>query len=72
MNRYEVHFEGEKIADAKSFDKAMDIAFEILDVIRKYPKDKDEKEHIQIRFYWWFDRIFKPKRYSVLVLTKFL
>lgn len=58
MNRYEVHFEGEKIGDADNFNAAMDIATEILETIKKYPKEKDEYQLLQIHCYWWFDRLF--------------
>ncbi len=66
MNRYEVHFEGEKIGDADNFNTAMDIATEILETIKKYPKDKDEYQFIQIHCYWWFDRLFNPTKYSII------
>ncbi len=66
MNRYEVHFEGEKIGDADNFYLAMDIATEILETIRKYPKEEDEYKYLQIHCYWWVDRIFNPKIYSII------
>lgn len=60
FNRYEIWFD-EKIGDATSFNKAMEIATEILDTIKKYPnpKEPDEYVYLQIRCYHWFDRLFK-------------
>lgn len=60
FNRYEIHFL-EKIGDATSFKKAMDIAQEILDTIKKYPEEEDEYQYLQIHCYWWFDRFFGVK-----------
>ena len=69
FNRYEIWFE-EKIGDTNSFYKAMDIATEILDTIKKHPKedDKDEYVYLQIRCYHWIDRLFKIKHKSVPVI----
>lgn len=60
FNRYEIHFL-EKIGDTTSFKKAMDIAQEILDTIKKYPEEDDEYKYLQIRCYWWLDRFFWVK-----------
>lgn len=63
FNRYEIWFE-EKIGDATNFYKAMEIATEVLDVIKKHPdqKDPDEYVYLQIRCYNWFDRLFRIKQ----------
>jgi hypothetical protein len=66
FNRYEIYFDGEKIGDANSFNKSMDIATEILDTIKKYPKEEDEYQLLQIRCYHWLDRIFSPKKYTLV------
>lgn len=69
FNRYEIWFD-EKIGDATSFNKAMDIASEILDIIKKYPNpnDIDEYLYLQIRCYHWLDRWFKIKHKKVPVI----
>lgn len=66
MNRYEVHFEGEKIGDANNFYSAIEIANEILDTIKKYPKEKDEYQHLQIHCYLWFEQIYEPDKYRIV------
>jgi hypothetical protein len=60
FNRYEIWFD-EKIGDTNSFKKAMDIATEILETIKKYPKEPDEYQLIQIHCYWWVHRLFRVK-----------
>jgi hypothetical protein len=78
MNRYEIHFDGEKIGDASNFEKAMEIGYEILDTIKKYPKETDEYQLLQIRCYHWLDRLFRRKnhvgmkshRYTIVVWSE--
>jgi len=69
MNRYEIWFD-EKIGDATSFNKAMDIATEVLDIIKKYPDQKDPEEYVylQIRCYHWLDRLFKIRDKNIPVI----
>ena len=68
FNRYEIWFEGEKIGESDSFFKAMDIATEILETIKKHPKEPDEYMYLQIRCYHWIDRLFRIKNKSVPVI----
>lgn len=65
-NRYEIWFE-EKIGDATNFHKAMEIATEILDTIKKYPNENDREEYmyLQIRCYHWFDKLFRIKQKNI-------
>lgn len=65
-NRYEIWFE-EKIGDATNFHKAMEIATEILDTIKKYPNqnDRDEYMYLQIHCYHWFDKLFRIKQKNI-------
>lgn len=69
-NSYEVHFEGEPIGYTDDFYKAMEIGDEILETIKKYPKEKDEYQLLQIHCYHWFDKIFNPKKYRIVVWSE--
>jgi hypothetical protein len=70
MNRYEVHFENDKIGDADDFTKAMDIATEVLEVIKQNPIKEDDYQLLQIHCYWWWDRLFNSKKYSIIVWSE--
>jgi hypothetical protein len=72
FNRYEIWFD-EKIGDTTNFNKAMEIATEVLDTIKKHPnpKEQDEYQLLQIHCYHWLDRLFrvKGKRYNGIRYT---
>lgn len=61
LNKYEIWFDGELIGQTGGFSKAMDIATEVLEIIKKYPKEPDEYQLLQIRCYNWLLRILGAK-----------
>lgn len=72
INKYEIWFESEIIGTTGSFVKALDLGYEILASIARYPdpNDPDEYMYLQIRSYHWFDRLFNPKDYDIVEFSK--